>query len=300
LPFAGRVRTFRSTLAPPILNVRPSLRPLRRSARAVRSWIGAAGQATRDATRVLRRQPAASGPLTDEVSPGGTSRRAIEALVGMPVGDLALYEHALRHRSLFRGLTQDGTESNERLEFLGDAVLGAVVADHLYREFPDRDEGLLTRTRATLVNGKALARYAQALGLGPLILMSDNMAQADGRANATLLADAFEAVVGALYLDLGFDAAQRFLLDVVDRFVHLDEAAADRSNYKSLLLELVQGRALPQPTYAVVEEIGPSHSRTFTVEAQVDGVAHGRGTAPSKKAAEQEAAREALVALRRG
>lgn len=299
MPRADRRRTFRPPLAPPLLNVRPAFRPLRRSARALRAWAGTARQATRDATSVFRRTPAAPGPLADEVSPGGTSRRAVEALVGMPVDRLALYEHALRHRSLFRGAVQDGTESNERLEFLGDAVLGAVVAEHLYHAFPDRDEGLLTRTRATLVNGKALARYAQALGLGPLILMSDNMAQADGRANTTLLADAFEAVVGALYLDLGFDAARRFVLDVVDRFVRLDEAAADTSNYKSLLLELVQGRALPQPTYAVVEEIGPSHSRTFTVEAQVDGVAHGRGTAPSKKAAEQEAAREALLALRR-
>lgn len=265
----------------------------------MRTWLGSAGQATRDATSAFRRAPAAPPLPADEVSPGGTSRRAVEALVGMPLGDLGLYEHALRHRSLFRGVTQDGTESNERLEFLGDAVLGAVVADHLYAHFPDRDEGLLTRTRSTLVNGKALAGYAQAIGLGPLVLMSDNMAQADGRSHPTILADAFEAVVGALYLDLGFASARRFVLDVLDQCVRLEDAAADRSNYKSLLLELVQGRALPQPTYAVVEELGPSHSRTFTVEAQVDGVAHGRGTAASKKAAEQEAAREALVALRR-
>lgn len=263
----------------------------------MRAWIGSAGAVARDATSAFRRAPDAPTPA-DEVSPGGTSRRAIEALVGMPVGRLALYEHALRHRSLYRGTVQDGTESNERLEFLGDAVLGAVVADHLFAQFLDRDEGFLTRTRATLVNGKALAGYAHAIGLGPLILMSDNMAQADGRANATVLADAFEAVVGALYLDLGFASARRFVLDVLDRCVRLDEAAADRSNYKSLLLEHVQGRALPQPTYAVVDESGPSHSRLFTVEARVDGTAHGRGTAPSKKAAEQEAAREALDKLR--
>lgn len=262
----------------------------------MRAWFGAAGQAARDATSAFR--PTAPPEAADEVSPGGTSRRAVETLVGMPVGNLALYEHALRHRSLFRGLTQDGTESNERLEFLGDAVLGAVVADHLYSHFPDRDEGLLTRTRATLVNGKALAGYARALGLGPLVLMSDNMAQADGRANATILADAFEAVVGALYLDLGFSAARRFVLGVLERCVQLDEAAADRSNHKSLLLEWVQSRALPQPTYVVVGESGPSHSRLFTVEAHVDSVAYGQGTAASKKAAEQDAAREALAALR--
>jgi len=276
------------------LDFRPA-RPLRRSARRLRAWFGAAGQTARDATSVFRRAPAVAD---DEVSPGGTSRRAVEALVGMPVGRLALYEHALRHRSLFRGLTQDGTESNERLEFLGDAVLGAVVADHLYAAFPDRDEGLLTRTRATIVNGKALASYARAIGLGPLILMSDNTAQADGRTNATILADAFEAIVGALYLDLGYPAARHFVLGVLDRCVRLDEAAADRSNHKSLLLEFVQARALPQPTYAVVDESGPSHSRLFTVEVRVDGAVFGRGEAASKKAAEQEAAREALEALR--
>lgn len=264
----------------------------------MRTWLGAASRAARstarDATSVFRR----TDPRPpDEVSAGGTSRRAVEALVGMPIGRLATYEHALRHRSLYRGTVQDGTESNERLEFLGDAVLGAIVADHLFASFPDRDEGLLTRTRAALVNGKALAGYARTIGLGPLILMSDNTAQADGRHNTTILADAFEAIVGALYLDLGFAAARHFVLGVLDRCVRLDEAAADRSNHKSLLLEFAQARALPQPTYVVVGESGPSHSRTFVVEARLGDEAVGTGTAASKKAAEQEAARMALDAM---
>lgn len=234
----------------------------------------------------------------DEQTDRGVRRRDVERLVGVPVHDLALYEHALRHRSLFRGLSTDGTESNERLEFLGDAVLGAVVAEVMYRRFPDRSEGLLTRTRATLVNGKALAGYAEAIGLGPLILMSENMEGSEGRQNQTILADAFEAVVGAVYLDLGFEAARRFVTAVLDRCVDLEVAAADRSNHKSRLLEYVQGQGLDQPTYEVLAEEGPSHDRRFTVAAVVEGQRMGRGEDRSKKGAEQAAAREALAALR--
>ena len=307
---------------------------LRRSARLVRSWLGAWRPARRRTAARLdgRADGVASGtpegdgaahgtlgPLPRETRPAdaprpaetpsdarlaettarGVVRRDVEALVGMPVRDLALYEHALRHRSLFRGLPSDGTESNERLEFLGDAVLGAVVAQALYEAFPDRDEGLLTRTRATLVNGKALAGVAQALGLGPLLLLSDNMDSAAGRGNATILADAFEAVIGALYLDLGFDAARRFVLRVLEEHASIQDAAQDRSNHKSRLLELVQSRGLAQPVYSLITEAGPSHDRVFTVSAVVDGVDCGQGTAKSKKEAEQAAAKHALTTLRR-
>ena len=261
---------------------------LRRSARLVRSWLGA-----------LR--PPADGsppPVVDEVTERGVSRRDIEALVGMPIGDLDLYEHALRHRSLFRGVATDGTESNERLEFLGDAVLGAVVAEIMYTRFADRAEGLLTRTRATIVNGKALAGYAEAIGLGSLILMSENMDSSEGRSNQTILADAFEAIVGAVYLDLGFSAARRFVCAVLDQCVSLEKAAADKSNHKSRLLEYVQGLGLEQPVYEMLSEEGPSHDRTFTVAAVVQGERLGEGVDRSKKGAEQKAAEAALRTLR--
>ena len=216
----------------------------------------------------------------------------------MPIGDLDLYEHALRHRSLFRGVATDGTESNERLEFLGDAVLGAVVAEIMYTRFADRAEGLLTRTRATIVNGKALAGYAEAIGLGALILMSENMDSSEGRSNQTILADAFEAIVGAVYLDLGFSAARRFVCAVLDQCVSLEEAAADKSNHKSRLLEYVQGLGLEQPVYEMLSEEGPSHDRTFTVAAVVQGERLGEGVDRSKKGAEQKAAEAALRTLR--
>ena len=226
------------------------------------------------------------------------SRLAVERLVGGPVGDLALYEHALRHRSIFRGQSTDGTESNERLEFLGDAVLGAAVAERLYRRFPDRDEGFLTRTRANLVNGKTLATFATEIGLAPLVLLSENMEGSGGRTNTTILADAFEAIVGAVYLDQGFAAARAFVNAVLAKCVDLDAAAEQRTNYKSQLLEYVQARALGQPTYEVVSEEGPSHDRRFTVAAMVGERSLGTGEARSKKQAEQEAARQALAALR--
>lgn len=225
-------------------------------------------------------------------------RDRIEALVNVPVGDLAVYEQALTHRSVLRGQPDSHLRSNERLEFLGDAVLGFVVAEHLYRHFPEKDEGFLTRLRAKLVNGKALAHWAQDIGLGELILMSENMAQSQGRHNQTILADAFEAIIGALYLDLGLEAARRFIHQTMLDAVDLQGLAARRDNHKSLLLEYAQAHGWPQPRYRVVAEEGPSHDKTFTVDVLIQGEPFGQGTAGSKKRAEQRAAREALVRLK--
>jgi ribonuclease-3 len=225
-------------------------------------------------------------------------REEAEQLVGMPIRDLALYEQALRHRSLLRGQPRSHLYSNERLEFLGDAVLGFVVAEHLYRHFPEETEGFLTRLRAKLVNGQALARYAGKIDLGAFILMSDNMVQTDGRQNQTILADAFEAVIGALYLDRGMGAARRFIHRTMLDHADLHDMAARRDNFKSLLLEYVQAEGWPQPQYRVVTEEGPSHDRTFTIEVLVNGEPCGRGEASSKKSAEQIAACQALEHLR--
>ncbi len=225
------------------------------------------------------------------------SRAQVEHLVDMPVTDLALYEQALKHRSLLRGTPRSHLYSNERLEFLGDAVLGFVVAEHLYRHFPTKTEGFMTRLRAKLVNGQALAAYAEAIDLGALILMSDNMAQTDGRQNQTILADAFEALIGALYLDLGLEAARRFIHCTMLEHADLDDLAGQRDNFKSLLLEYVQAQGWPQPQYRVLAEEGPSHDRRFNVEVVVNGRSYGAGRAASKKSAEQRAAREALERL---
>lgn len=216
----------------------------------------------------------------------------------MPIGDMAVYEQALMHRSMLRGEPNSHLLSNERLEFLGDAVLGFVTAEHLYHHFPDRDEGFLTRVRAKIVNGQALADYATALGVGPLILMSDNMAQSGGRTNATILADAFEAVIGAVYLDLGEESARVFIEEKILKETDLEDLAHQRDNYKSLLLEYVQAIGWSQPQYRVAHEDGPSHEKMFTVDVILNDHSYGRGRARSKKKAEQEAAGNALDRLR--
>jgi ribonuclease-3 len=224
-------------------------------------------------------------------------RAAVEAFVGMKVHTLALYEQALRHRSLVRGRQEGHLASNERLEFLGDAVLGFITAEHLYGRFPDKDEGFLTRLRAKLVNGVALAEWASQAGLGHLILMSDTMAQTAGHGHQTIRADAFEAIIGALYLDLGMPATRQFIHRTVLQPIDLETLAHQDDNHKSLLLEYVQARGWPQPVYRVAAEEGPSHNRHFTVEVLLQKTAYGVGQARSKKVAEQEAARQALARL---
>lgn len=244
--------------------------------------------------RIPDRPPAPAASAPRSLVP----RAAIETLLGTAVNDLSLYERALRHRSVLRGTPGGHLESNERLEFLGDAILGAVVAEKLYEDFPDRDEGFLTRTRAKLVNGEMLAELARAINLGPLLLLSANMEGAEGRDNPTILADAFEAVIGALYLDRGFAPARTYICRLLDEHVELGELAEQKSNFKSLLLEHVQAEGRGQPVYQVVAEEGPSHARLFTIDVLVEDEPLGRGHAPSKKRAEQQAAREALEALR--
>lgn len=226
------------------------------------------------------------------------SRERIEALIGTPVGEMAFYEQALRHRSILRGEPDSHLLSNERLEFLGDAVLGFITAEHLFRQFPERDEGFLTRMRSKIVNGQALSHFATALDLGSLILLSDNMAQSNGRRNPTILADALEAVIGAVFLDLGEAAARRFVQERILEVIDLEDLAHQHDNYKSLLLEYVQALGWEQPQYQVADEDGPSHEKTFTVEVILNDDAYGRGRARSKKKAEQEAASQALDRLR--
>jgi len=231
------------------------------------------------------------------LSNNAVEREPLEDLTGQPVGDLSLYRRALTHRSLLRGHPKSHLHSNERLEFLGDALLNFVVGETLYASFPTKNEGYLTRLRAKLVNRDALAHYARQIDLGAHLLMSENAAKDEGRNNPSILADAYEALVGAVYLDGGHGPAADFIqasaLDPID----LQNVAAQEENYKSRLLEAMQAEGRPQPTYRVIREEGPSHDKTFTVAACVDGTAYGRGTAGQKKAAEQQAAREALNRL---
>jgi len=231
------------------------------------------------------------------VTAGTVDRQTIERLIGHSIRDLSLYERALTHRSLLRTEQSPELKSNERLEYLGDAVLGMVVAEHLFRRFPDKDEGYLTRLRAKLVNRKTLADRASELNLGDIIFMSKAIADTTGRTSESILADAFEAVIGAMYLDVGIEAARSFIRKTVLQRVDLAELARQRVNFKSHLLEYAQAHKWPQPAYRVVEESGPSHDKTFRVEVVLSGKSLGEGTAKSKKEAEQIAARRALGEL---
>lgn len=225
------------------------------------------------------------------------SREQIEKLTGIPVGDVSLYERALTHRSILRAHPESHLVSNERLEFLGDAVLGFIVAEQLHDQFPNRDEGFLTKLRSKLVNGQALARCARAVDLGSQIIMSENMEQTGGRRSVSILADAFEAIIGAIYLDAGLDETRRFIHRTMFQDVDLNVLSQQHDNYKSLLLEYAQAHGWPQPRYRVTMEEGPSHDRTFTVEVLIQDRPYGTGTAGSKKRAEQLAANEALRKL---
>jgi ribonuclease-3 len=225
------------------------------------------------------------------------SRNTVEDLVDRPVDDLSLYRRALTHRSLLRIHPEHALESNERLEFLGDALLDLLVGDVLYDRFPGKDEGALTRLRARLVSERPLATYARRIDLGAHLLMSRNAARGKGRDNPSILADAFEALVGAVYRDQGYDAARTFVREQVIAPFDLAEIAAQDENFKSQLLEHMQARGRPQPTYRVVEETGPSHDKTFTVEVRVGDTAYEQGTAGSKQEAEQQAARRTMEQL---
>ncbi len=222
------------------------------------------------------------------------SQRTVEQLVDRPVDVPSLYRQALTHRSLLRVYPERPLRSNERLEFLGDALLDLLISEVLYDRFPDKAEGPLTRLRARLVSERPLATYARHMDLGAHLLMSENAAQGGGRDNPSILADAFEALVGAVYRDQGYDAVQSFVQQQVFEPFDLMEVAAQDDNYKSQLLEHMQARGRPQPTYHVVQETGPSHEKTFTVEVRVGEAAYEQGTAGSKQEAEQRAARHTL------
>lgn len=223
-----------------------------------------------------------------------TRPEALISLLGYTPKSIALFEEALRHRSILRAQPEPDEVSNERLEFLGDAVLGVIVSDYLYAAFPHNDEGFLTRLRAKLVSGQNLAAAASAMGLGRLVMMSPEMRQHGGEENTSILSDAFEALVAALYLDGGMAPARTFVHRVL--LVHQDLArlAQRLDNYKSALLEFAQAQGWPQPTYRVVATEGSSHEPIFTVDVLLGAHVVGTGRASNKKQAEQRAAEQGL------
>ncbi len=223
----------------------------------------------------------------------------LEASLGLVFEDKSLLQRALTHRSYLNENPNLPWLDNERLEFLGDSILGFVTAEYLYHHFPEMKEGDLTSLRAALVRGETLAEYAQSLGLSPHLLISRGEEAAGGRTRRALLAGTFEAVVGAIYLDRGLDAARTFILRMVQaKTPEIVQERLDR-NAKSLLQELSQGRLKVTPVYRTVQTRGPDHAREFTVEVVLGEQVYGVGRGRNKQTAEQEAARAALEELER-
>ena len=218
----------------------------------------------------------------------------LEKKLGVDLPDRDLTRQALIHSSYLNENPGAAPASNERLEFLGDAVIGAVVADYLYRSFPQASEGELTTYRAAIVRSRSLAGWARQLGLGDMLLLGKGEEAHGGRQREPLLAAAFEALVAAIYLQHGYDGARavlhRFLPAAVESVVRL-EGAVDP---KSRLQQLYQATMQITPVYRVVDVTGPPHKPLYTVEVVAGDAVLGRGTGPSKQDAEQAAAAEAL------
>jgi ribonuclease-3 len=210
----------------------------------------------------------------------------------------SLLEQAFVHSSYCNENPDLGYPSNERLEFLGDAVLNFVVTEKLYKEFPEVSEGELTDIRASLVCRDTLAELASSLELGDWLLLGRGEELSGGRAKASNLANAMEALIGALYLDQGIGKARRFILRELKRDLEEIKTGKTVLNYKALVQEFIQGEGRPTPVYRLVEAVGPDHSKRFTAEILVDEEALGRGMGGSKKIAESQAARAAWEKLR--
>jgi len=219
----------------------------------------------------------------------------LEAAIGYRFQNITLLQNALTHSSYANERWHNSLKSNERLEFLGDSILGMVVAEYLYRNFPDRPEGELTRMRADMVCEKTLASVAARINLGQHLMLGNGEEQGGGRSRDSILADAVESVIAASFLDGGMAAARSF----IEKFILVEVPVRKMHNadYKTALQELIQQKKNQTLSYALVGESGPDHDKRFEVEVSLNGRVIGTGTGSSKKRAEQMAAQSALENL---
>lgn len=207
----------------------------------------------------------------------------------------ALLKHAVTHSSFVHEQKLDASESNERLEFLGDAVLELCISDFLYHRYPEMSEGDMTKKRAALVCEKTLASLARGLEIGDFILLGQGEAAEGGRDKDSILSDVLESILGAIFLDGGIEEARALVLRLYEPIA--DKPGKQAKDYKSTLQEILQRKNHETATYTIVNEDGPPHKKIFTAQATHQGKILGTGTGGSKKLAEQEAAREALTKL---
>lgn len=222
--------------------------------------------------------------------------KTLESIIGSSTDNKQIYLEALIHRSYLEEDEQLNS-SNERLEFLGDSVLNLVIGEYLFNNFPNEEEGFLTKVRAKLVNRNALSFIAEQLRLGDLLILSTNVPKSVAQSSKSILADALEALIGALYLDKGLETCKKFVQkNILEPALKNGEYLIDE-NYKSQLLEYAQANKLDTPVYQIISEEGPHHNKTFTAEVILEGKIFGNGRGKSKKEAEQNAARVALGRL---
>ena len=229
--------------------------------------------------------------------PDNEALEELQRQLGVQFRRPRMLSEALVHRS-YRS-EGAGNCSNERLEFLGDAVLGQIVAEYLYQSFPQWTEGELTKLKAAVVSEVTLSEAARRIELGRFLVMAKGEEQSGGRDRPSLLSDALEAIIGATYLDRGLRAARELVLGVLGEAISALEQDEQRRDFKTLLQELIQGRHQQPPVYTVVAEEGPDHDKTFVVGVRFGRHLLGEGVGKSKKEAEQKAAKEALEDLDR-
>jgi len=223
---------------------------------------------------------------------------AFAARIGLPVTDIDLLEQALVHSSWHHEHRDAAIGHNERLEYLGDAVVNLAISEALYYRHPDDDEGYLSARRAAIVSTTGLARLAGRIDLGEALLLGEGEAVRSGRRRPSLLASTFEAVAGALYLDLGFEAVRAWLIELAAPELAADLSIGTLKSPKSRLQELTQRRSGDRPIYRLLDATGPDHEKSFRIEVWVNGELLGVGEGPSRRSAETAAAAQALERLR--
>ncbi len=221
------------------------------------------------------------------------SLEKFQELIGYHFRDVSVLKTSLTHRSYSHAKGND-LECNERLEFLGDSVLGLIIADQLYRDHPDMQEGQLTKTKSMLVNETTLADIGKDIKLNEYMFLAAEEERSGGRERSSIIADTFESVIGAVFYDGGLDAARDVVLRLIYTYKDTILSDASRRNFKGELLELIQAQGNGLPRYDVISEEGPDHKKVFHVEVYVGGVKMGSGAGLSKKEAEQKAAAMAL------
>jgi ribonuclease-3 len=243
----------------------------------------------------LKFTPVVADPIKEKFTP--EKLRELENIIGEPIIDKSHYLQALVHRS-FLEQNDDFEVSNERLEFLGDAILNLIVADYLFNKFPYEEEGFLTKVRAKIVNRNTLGDVGERIKLDSFILVGRNLSKSLVNNSKSIVSDAVEALIGAIYLDSGMQACTKFVIKfLVEPIVNDGEYLIDE-NYKSQLLEYAQGCKLKAPIYRVLKEEGPQHDTIFTVEVVIGTKTLGVGEGKNKKVAEQNAAKSALKEIR--